>query len=69
MSWIVAVNIKGVKDPIKHSHETEEAAEDDLKKISLVIGGGRKPDVPWLTVMGRDIISAHVEEHRAPRLA
>jgi hypothetical protein len=61
MAYRVVVNVQGVKNPITHDVDTRDAAELELAEIRNFIGKAHQPAVPWLVVMGRDIISAHLE--------
>ena len=68
MAWMVVVKVRGTKeDDIYSPNEmSEEEADRQLAAIRNVLGSDHIPDVPWLAVVGKDIVSAHkIEfEHR-----
>ena len=60
----VIVKLRGSKDDTVKGPSMEKAeAEAELVKIRETLGTGVTPDVPWLAVMGADIVGAHVSEN------
>jgi hypothetical protein len=61
MAWMVVVKVRGTKEDDIYSptEMSEDEADKQLAAIREVLGGGRTPDVPWLAVQGKDIVSAH----------
>ena len=59
MAHWVHVTINGA-DGVNGPSGTKNEAEQQLSVIRGVLGRRVAPDLPWLAVMGRDIVSARI---------
>jgi len=64
MAWMVVVKVRGTKDDEIYSPNemSEEDANAQIAAIRKVLGTSRTPDVDWIAVWGKDIVSAHKVE-------
>jgi hypothetical protein len=62
MGWTVVVKVRGTKDDeeiYSPGEMSEEEASRQVEAIREVLGTSSKPEVDWIAVLGKDIISAH----------
>jgi hypothetical protein len=63
MAFQVVVKVREATEGDVYSPKLErQEAEEHLNRIRRDLGTRQRPDVPWLAVMGKDIVSANIIE-------
>jgi hypothetical protein len=61
LSSQIVVKLRSPKeDEIIGPPVERQEAEEQLSRINATLGRPERPDLPWLAVMGKDILSAHI---------
>ncbi len=63
MAFQIVVKLREATEGDIYSPKMErQEAEERLNRIRRDLGTSERPDVPWLAVMGKDIVSANIVE-------
>jgi hypothetical protein len=63
MAFQIVVKVRGAqKDEIYGPSMEKQEAEEQLNRIRGDLGTSERPDLPWLAVIGKDILSANIVE-------
>jgi hypothetical protein len=70
MAHWVEVSIRGSKDTIDGPSGTQEEAERQLAVIRGTLTSAREsPDLPWLAVLGKEILTARIRDDESLGIA
>ena len=62
MSHMVVVTVKGMNDEIYGPDVSQEEAEKQLAEVRSTLGTANTPNLPWIGVMGGNILAVRIIE-------